>query len=157
MCPGTYHGGGTLVGFGHDAKRRPKDSPAGSKDLAAGRKIRATLDAANDGRRAKNRGRSAALQAERQREVAAAKARKAEESKKRRQLKEERRKAQEAAHVVNQARRKARAKAEAERRADPAYDEQLKQKVAARAQRRMAGVIVERRGLTRRPSRDGVV
>jgi hypothetical protein len=157
MCPRTYHGGGTLVGFGHDAKRMRKDSPADTKDLAAGRKIRATLDAADDGRRAKNRLRSTTLQAERQRKVAAATARKAEENRKRRQLKEERRKAQEAAHVVNQARKKARIKEEARRRADPAYVEQLNQKVAARGQRRMAGVVVERRGLNRRPSLGDVV
>ena len=107
MCPGTYHGGGTLVGFGHDAKRRPKDSPADSKDLAAGRKYASRSTQQTMGDELKIARARRLFRPGVQRKVAAAKARKAEENKKRRQLKEERRNAQEAAHVVNQARRKA--------------------------------------------------
>jgi hypothetical protein len=69
----------------------------------------------------------------------------AEEDEKRREAKKEARKVQEAAREANRQRKKLRAKAEAEKKSDPIYRAEQVRKVAARAQKRMQGVVVERR------------
>jgi chromosome segregation ATPase len=141
MGRGTYIGGGTLVGFGHDVTRKAKDSPASRADLAAGDRLRAALEAERQKKRAETRARSAA---NREEEARLAHVR-AQERKKRKELKEQRRKAHEAAHKAKQLQKQLRAKAEAERKADPTYLAELRRKAAARGQMRMAGVVVERR------------
>ena len=142
MGHGTYIGGGTIVGPGYDLKRKPKDAPANKADLEAGQRINDALEA----RRPKKRSALSKRALAQKKKHVSNKGTQVQKSSK---LKEERRRAHEAqvreAREKKRLREERRLQLEAERKADPVYQERLAQKRSARVPKCMSTVVVERR------------